>query len=144
MSKRALLVCFLTYLPTCCLALRIQLFTHSLTHLLTHPPTHTFLFSPTSAYFLNEEPFEWKTDGVALAFVMLGVLVCVVTAPKTNKSYTNAEFLALFRAPSFVTFIVLLLVFVVALWVAKQRILDEVEGDWGRLREREFTCRALT
>ena len=69
---------------------------------------------------------------------MVGVLICLVNAPKVNKSYTNAEFLALFRAPSFITFIVLLLVFIVVLWYAKQRILDEVDGDWGRLREREF------
>jgi len=88
-----------------------------------------FVNNALFAHFMNEEPFDWKTDGVATAAVMTGVLMCVVVAPKDNHDQTDDEMLELFSAPSFIVFISLTVSFIVGVFLTRRWIWKEAEWD---------------
>jgi len=43
------------------------------------------------AWYLNDEPFHCRTDGVATVIVTTGVVLCLVAAPKSDEDYTQSQ-----------------------------------------------------
>jgi len=59
------------------------------------------------AYWINDEPFDPRTDGLCILVVTLGVLLCLLAAPKTDSTYDEKEMWQhLILSPTWITFAV--------------------------------------
>lgn len=82
---------------------------------------------------------RWTVNVLA----MLGVLVCVLAAPKQEKgqgsdvvrTYTQQELLNRYHQPTFIIFILIVMVVVASAYAMKERVLRRAEGDWSRVRD---------
>lgn len=72
-------------------------------------PMQLFMFMSNFvfAHYLNHEPFNWRTDGVAATLVAAGVITCVIVAPKTEHNYDEDAMLDLMQTVSFYAFVCL-------------------------------------
>lgn len=91
---------------------------------------------------LNGEDFVWKEDGVCTAFIMIGVTMCVIAAPKEEegqgdkavKTYTKEELVQLYQSWTFIVFVVGAASIVAGFLYANKTILREFEYDWDKLK----------
>lgn len=102
-------------------------------------PLQLFLFVSNSVFanLINDERFEWMgNDGLALALVVVGVTLSIVSAPKHTENFSNEEMLWLLRQPGFIAFCCFTGTFIIAIWVVKRRILKACRNEPQRIQER--------
>ena len=95
-------------------------------------PLQLFLFisNVIFANLINREPFNWfGKDGMATAFVIIGVIMCVVSAPKATHDLTDDEMIVLMQKPGFISFCVCAFLLIVFLFVTKREIMKGCNGD---------------
>ena len=89
-----------------------------------------FVFNSIFANWINKEIFRWLGwDGIALVFVVVGVTMSMISAPKHTESYNNEELLWLLRQPGFIAFCVFAGTFIIAMLLIKRRILASCNND---------------
>lgn len=81
-----------------------------------------FIFNPLFAYYMNKEPFDWWTDGVCTAFVMLGVGLVEGFSPHSSSSYSVGHIEYLFQQSSCIGFFTVLLSFILTIYYFQRRI----------------------
>lgn len=74
------------------------------------------------AHFLNGEHFSWCADGIAILAIMLGVVLCEVSAPRDSDNLTAKQFLELYGSPSFIMFVFLWSAFTSAILIFRCRV----------------------
>ena len=95
-------------------------------------PLQLFLFVSNAffATWINKENFAWfGWDGRALVFVVTGVTMAVVAAPKHTEHYSNEEMVWLMRQAGFIVFCCFSGSFLIGVWYIKRRILASCQHD---------------
>ena len=95
-------------------------------------PLQLFLFVSNAIFAncINKENFRWLGwDGLALFFVIVGVTMSLVSAPKHTESYSNDELMWLMQQPGFISFCCLAGSFIIFIWFIKRRILASCHND---------------
>jgi len=92
-----------------------------------------FVNNALFAHFLNREPFYCRTDGLATAMVMAGVLMCVITAPKHSEDYDDDGMLNLFKQWSFIVFVSLTVSAIIAIYLTRRWIWKQAEWDSSKI-----------
>jgi len=95
-----------------------------------------FVFNAVFARIFHAEQWHWHRDGVATALVMVGVLMCEMTAPTDNESRTAKEFVDLYATTSFIVFVAMWCSFTGGVLATRRWILNQVGGDVEKLTER--------
>lgn len=102
-------------------------------------PLQLFLFVSNSIFAncINKESFNFMGwDGFALFFVVVGVTMSIISAPKHTESYSNSELMSLMRQPGFIAFCCFAGGFILAVTYMKRRILASCENDPRRIQRR--------
>jgi len=102
-------------------------------------PLQLFLFVSNAVFAncINKENFRWLGwDGLALLFVVVGVTMSLVSAPKHTESYSNDELMWLMRQPGFIAFCSFAGSFIILVWLTKRRILAFCRNDPRRIQSR--------
>lgn len=98
-------------------------------------PMQLFMFMSNFvfAHYLNHEPFNWRTDGVAATCVAVGVIACVVVAPKESHNYDEDDMLDLMQKFSFYVFVSSAGGFILGTFAMKHIFLKQAAGDLSTL-----------
>jgi len=95
-------------------------------------PLQLFLFISNVGFanLINREPFNWiGADGISTAFVIGGVIMCVVSAPKATHNFDSDELIQLMQQPGFISFCVGAFALICFLFFSKRAILKSCGND---------------
>jgi len=88
--------------------------------------TSIFIANVVFAYYINGERFFWVPDGVCIAFIMAGIVLCLLSAPEraagqtsVAELYTAEQLLDMYRSTTFIVFCTFLGVIVITCFVMK-------------------------
>lgn len=85
-----------------------------------------FIANAVFASCLNNERFEWRSDGMSLAGIAVGVVLCVIAAPKQTSSLTSSELIALCAQPLFISFMLLLIGVIISLFLVSRKLVNQL------------------
>jgi len=85
-----------------------------------------FVANAAFARCLNGERFSLRVDGLYLTGIVIGVVTCVLSAPKETSGYTIDELIALCGQPLFIGFMSALCTAIVALLTARRFLLKRM------------------
>jgi hypothetical protein len=89
-----------------------------------------FLSNAIFANLMNKEPFAWLgADGLATLGVMVGILSCVLSAPKHADTYSDDQMLELMKQWGFISFCCGAFSLIVTIYFTKSRLLRACDGD---------------
>jgi len=100
-----------------------------------------FVANALFAHYLNKEEFLWAEDGVCNLFVMVGITLCIVSAPKHEsgqegdviRKCNNAAMLELMGTTTAISYLVFVALLVGTLLGLKSYFLKEVGVHWEQL-----------
>lgn len=102
-------------------------------------PLQLFLFVSNAIFAstINAEAFDWVGwDGLALFFVVGGVTMAILAAPKHTESYSDDEMVWLMQQPGFIAFCCFAGSFIIGMWCIKRRILAFCNHDPRNIQRR--------
>lgn len=96
-----------------------------------------FVSNAVFANLINKEPFQWiGWDGLIVCVFCIGVLMCVLGAPKETDDYDEAEMLDLMDGWGFILFVSLMATVIIVLWCYKRWRLTSCDWDPTTIKSR--------
>jgi len=101
-------------------------------------PCGTFIFVANSlcAKYMNHESFRWTRDGLCIFGIVVGVVICVIVAPKEDSSYDADQLIELYQGTSFIVFMIFWVLTTSGLYITRWKILKDHGGDITNVTDR--------